>query len=403
MYSPTSPIPSIEISLAPPEEIPEEPYSPFSSLSTSFVDDPDSPRSALLLPPPVISPNQRERPLNPSLLGPSPRGLPRTGGKGLDKERFESLLRATRERNATPGKRAVDLRKEVALKAHKSKQAERRAIFLSKIDAPPSPSAISMPVTPPDSPAILHYSYPSPGLESPISMFESLSGVVNRLGDDKHRPSWIEHVDFQAPDWEHKMARKAAILSLRTPKSALPSKKQALPSLDQISARIKSQQSLQQQCQADKSSLEADQDIASVPVKAPAPRAPIPLPAFLRSRAVPTAKAAVAPNSPAAPARLPLPILPIHRQTRPTPPPPPHPKFGVTTTILAPTPRSLDDATTPLTAANLTILDNRTEMGKAMLEKILRRVSSPAELERAGHRHGEVFGEHRVLKIPGGF
>lgn len=46
-------------------------------------------------------------------------------GKGLERERFEELLRASRERNAAlGGKRSPDLRKEIAIKVHKSKQSE---------------------------------------------------------------------------------------------------------------------------------------------------------------------------------------------------------------------------------------------------------------------------------------
>ena len=42
--------------------------------------------------------------------------------KGLDRERFEALLQASKERNALVGaKKAVDLRKEIARRAHRTK------------------------------------------------------------------------------------------------------------------------------------------------------------------------------------------------------------------------------------------------------------------------------------------
>lgn len=72
--------------------------------------------------------------------------------------------------------------------------AERRALFLSKIGAPPSPTAISLPKTPPESPAIFHYSLPSPGLVSPLAHFETLEEE-----DDEFAPRkvWVEQVDFK--------------------------------------------------------------------------------------------------------------------------------------------------------------------------------------------------------------
>lgn len=43
--------------------------------------------------------------------------------KGLERSRFDMLLNASRERQAAVGaKKGQDLRKEVALKAHKTKQ-----------------------------------------------------------------------------------------------------------------------------------------------------------------------------------------------------------------------------------------------------------------------------------------
>lgn len=112
-----SPVPEISISLASPEEPAPEPFSPFSECSF-LSDDYDSFRPTLLSPPPpsAVSPRQ----LSPL----RPKDAPVTG-KGLERERFEALLQASRERNAAVGsKRPNDLRKEIALKVHKSKQSE---------------------------------------------------------------------------------------------------------------------------------------------------------------------------------------------------------------------------------------------------------------------------------------
>jgi len=69
----------------------------------------------------------------------------------------------------------LELRIAVARKAFSGKQAERRARFLAKIGTPPSFEAIFLPATPPESPALFHFTLPSPGMASPISLFESSS------------------------------------------------------------------------------------------------------------------------------------------------------------------------------------------------------------------------------------
>jgi len=101
---------------------------------------------------------------------------------------------------------------------------------LSKVHAPPSPTAAMTPKTPPDSPSIFHYSLPSPGLISPLELFQSLSN-----DRDSDRPTarevWVERVDFR--------------LTVDKPElrpTAYNVKSKALPSLDQISARLSSHQ-----------------------------------------------------------------------------------------------------------------------------------------------------------------
>jgi len=135
------------------------------------------------------------------------------------------MLKVSRERHAAVGtKRDNDLRKEIAVKAHKTKQAERRALFLSKLAQPPCPSAATLPKTPPDSPAVFHYTLPSPGLVSPLALFESLNG-----NSTVSRQPWVEQVDFKLP------AHKTCEIQ----KSVMPARKSTqLPSLEQISARL---------------------------------------------------------------------------------------------------------------------------------------------------------------------
>jgi hypothetical protein len=118
-----SPIPMISISPAPLEEPVVEPYSPFSPLSwKSLTPFDEGFRAQHLSPPPTIT---RFRSLSP--LRPAEHPAP---VKGLEPERFEALLQGARERNTAVGaKKAQDLRKEVAMKAHKNKQGELFSVF----------------------------------------------------------------------------------------------------------------------------------------------------------------------------------------------------------------------------------------------------------------------------------
>ncbi|KAF9535831.1 hypothetical protein CPB83DRAFT_901499 [Crepidotus variabilis] len=212
MYSQYSPIPRISISPPPPEDPVFEPFSPFQAISFPSQFE-DGFRPAHLTPPPTST--HFKRPFERSDKGPE-----NDTARGLESDRFRALLKATKERNAVAdSKKEVNLRKELALKVHKNKQAERRALFLSKVHAPPSPTATETPKTPPESPSVFHFSLPSPGLVSPLALFETL---------DKDRSEWVEQVDFRTSDTE---ACKLKPTEKR--KSSL-----ALPSLDQISARM---------------------------------------------------------------------------------------------------------------------------------------------------------------------
>lgn len=101
-------IPQISISPAPPEEYRPESSSPFTSLVISVQDDGFRPTH--LTPPPTSTTFKRIRsPLKPV-----------DDPKGLADDRFAALLNSSKAYSG--GKRDVDLRKEIALKAHKTKQ-----------------------------------------------------------------------------------------------------------------------------------------------------------------------------------------------------------------------------------------------------------------------------------------
>lgn len=120
-----SPVPEISISLAPPEDSVPEPFSPFSASGFSSPCTPATPedmdgfRPMLLSPPPTS-------PRFPRQLSPLRPAESAVRGMGIERERFELLLKASRERNAVVGgKRSPDLRKEIAMKVHRNKQGMR--------------------------------------------------------------------------------------------------------------------------------------------------------------------------------------------------------------------------------------------------------------------------------------
>ncbi|KAH9175485.1 hypothetical protein EDB89DRAFT_1947306 [Lactarius sanguifluus] len=360
-------VPSISISLAIADDPTPEPFSPFDAQTTFPVCPPDSYRPSLLSPPPVPSP-----------LGPA-HTLP--AGKGLDRSSFETLLASTKERNAY-GKRAPDLRKELALKSHKSKQMERRALFLSKVSAPPSPTATGLPKTPPESPSIFHYSLPSPGLVSPLALFESLqqNETIGSIQFPSVQP-WVEQVEY----------RRGA--------------NSRAPSLEQITAHLSSQ----------KHSAAAKEDR----------RPPIPLPTFLRAssrmKSTPEPLVGLSDNMAEAEITLSLPEE-IHAPVPKAagfPNSSQEPELEVITRLV---PRSFNSSPTELTEHNLTALNSRTLTSRDMLSKLkrrtaelsvdgpsgrtvdegerrLRRFSAPAELAK---RERDEF-THPVLAIPGAF
>lgn len=219
-----SPIPLICISPASPERPQSMPYSPFPDGEPEA--DDDGFRAKHLSPPPNVSPRY------PSPLRRSASLVP----KGLGREQFDVLLKASRERRAV--QKAPDLRKELAIKNQKNKQLERRARFLSKVSEPPSPTATTTPKTPPESPAILHCSLPSPGLESPRAVFASVSRDASREQPDrdKSHEGWVEQIDFRMPIGKQCSAGRAGCAEMKTPVKL----RRFAPSLDEITARMSS-------------------------------------------------------------------------------------------------------------------------------------------------------------------
>ena len=119
-------LPEICISPPPPSEDFIEPFSPFNDVKFTVEEDERNYRPALLSPPPcfLVSLPKHLSPL-------SPNDAP-VKGQGLERERFEKLLQSSRERSAALGcKRAPDLRKELAVKAYKSKQSEIPSLIIS--------------------------------------------------------------------------------------------------------------------------------------------------------------------------------------------------------------------------------------------------------------------------------
>ncbi|KAJ7462661.1 hypothetical protein B0H11DRAFT_89327 [Mycena galericulata] len=384
-------VPEISVSLAPEETMVAEPYSPFS-WATTHIEDDDGFRPVHLTPPPTTTPTKFIKQLSP--LRPSDATVT---GQGLERERFEALLKASKERNSAVGtKKGNDLRKEIALKAHGKKQVERRALFLSKVLAPPSPTATLMPKTPPDSPAIFNYTLPSPGLVSPLALFESLNENPACGPLSYCREPWVEQVDFRIPA----ESRKAKSHSNSAPKSTHARPAKPLPSLDQISARLSSQGHVRTP-------------------SAEAAERKLRLPAFLAQSRQPAPRLTIGVGRLQLPVRSSTPpkadILPPRSPCYPL-----SPNLQVTTLVV---PRTSSSSPTELSESNLMALNSRERRAKDMLSTLRKRTrpsenglftgrvdddilerkwkrrSAPAELSpraRSGF-------EHPVLAMPGGF
>lgn len=275
---------------------------------------------------------------------------------------------------------------------------ERRALFLSKVQAPPSPRSTLLPKTPPESPALFHYSLPSPGLRSPLTAFAN-----EDFG--KPRESWVEQVDFRLPEQEYVKP---------PPRSASLFKTKKLPSLDQITAHLSNQ-------------------VMSHDGIGPQSRHTTRLPAFLQSVAATKTEAVEGakprPMLPAGVGRLHFPVrsasppneepakLEIRCPSPRLPPSPCSPKLQIKTTVV---PHTSSHSPVDLTEGNLRALDlARERTAQTMLVRLRRRTVVPEGLsgddgvdERKLRRHSappelplceRVGFTNPRLNLPGAF
>ncbi|KIJ21574.1 hypothetical protein PAXINDRAFT_65019 [Paxillus involutus ATCC 200175] len=401
MLSASSPLPFICVSPASPEKDFPEPYSPIPSAKLDRHEGDDGFRAKHLTPPPVaIASPWNSSPLRPADC-PSP--------KGVDREQFDLLLKASRDRRALLGtQKTPDLRKELALKNQRTKQLERRARFLFKVKEPPSPTAVSTPKTPPESPSIFHCSLPSPGLKSPLSAFESVVKGSETLLDIDYtssntRQGWVEQVEFLLPTGGQPHTATKANMKL-APSTQTKSKK-GVPSLDEITARLKlaDQPAKQSNCQSRLPNFLKTASRLSSPALAEArPKLNVGrLHLPVRSLSMDDAKFDIAPAQRVIPPQSPNLCAPLE----------------VRTTLI---PRTVSVATVALNESNLRAF-GRSNTARDMMQTLkrrssppppglgyhvctqtsikLKRHSAPAELQVSGR----VGFNHAVLSMPGGF
>lgn len=236
---------------------------------------------------------------------------------------------------------------------------------------------------------MFHYALPSPGLESPLAMYEYLE---NECVTSK---PWIEQVDYRLP-----FPAKASPKNVRAPASSRSSKK-GLPSLAQISAHMTMKQ------------LSDTHEAAAAPRR---------LPSFLQQKqqsAVveePVRKASPPPIS-VGRLRMPgtrssSPPAPEVKRIYSAPPSPKTPELQVTITLVprtASTTRNLTESnleafsrenmlrTLRRQSASTFEQDLAAQQKKVAEERLRRRHSAPPELpkrERAGFKHGVL--NHRA-------
>ncbi|KAL4069497.1 hypothetical protein J3A83DRAFT_4413220 [Scleroderma citrinum] len=357
------PIPFICISPASPKKSHPVPHSPFPSGDPE--EDDDDFRAKHLSPPPIMSPRYLSPLRSPSY--PAPRGLQR--------EQFDLLLKASRERRAVLGvQRAPDLRKELAVKHQKNKQIERRTRL------------------PPSLRPYFTVFLPSPGLESPLAVFESISKDVSAAPTGETR-GWVEQIDFRLPIG--KQSRSADKTGNVGPIPAVTARKFS-PSLDEITARMDS-------AVLGRSTKEATRRQSSIP--------PIPSQGIVaKSR----------PKLNVGRLHIPLRILSPGslisngREWSAAPAPTPlTPALEVTTTVV---PRTTSTAPFPLNESNLRAF-SRSYTARDMIKTLKHRSSPPLpgllssssiQQKRKSapavlYGRGRAGFEHDVLSMPGGF
>ena len=358
MSSASPPVPQINVLPASPPRHCSEPYSPFDSLPPTPTQGDDGYRPQHLTPP--VSSPFRSSPLRSSEA---------RNAKGLNPEQFNALLRQSREHRTSAARKDYDLRRELAIKNQRNKQMERRALFLSKLREPPSPTAVTLPKTPPESPVLFHCSLPSPGLDSPLSAFETFEQDSDHSEVSSHtRRSWVEQVDFRLPQDAAVAVIAPKPVSKATQSRAPRPKGRRPPSLEEITAHL---------------------HVAPVE-RAPALIPDIPhsrLPAFLKTRPSQAPHVTEQQEKPARPVtsvgRLALPIgrtpkldcIPTPKEAAPPESPriPLTPKLQVTTMVV---PRTSSFSPCPLTESNLHAF-GREHTAREMISTLKRRSTWP--------------------------
>ena len=283
----------------------------------------------------------------------------------------------------------------------------------------------SQPSTPPESPAIFHYTLPSPGLDSPLSLFESLgSGDPARGAFLLAREPWVEQVDFRLPEDQCKLKAvpKAPKISLASLGTRYGKAGKPLPSLDQISARLHgrvptvAEKDKENRCPSQR--LPAFLRALSEQPDSPAAAAtPLPKPRPSLSIGVGRLKMPVRGSAP-------QPVKPEQPKFAPPPSPrsPLMPQLRITTLVV---PRTPTMSPTAFSETNLLAFNaNREQASKDMMSALERRTtlcdldltenteyngdgddrksrrqSSPADLPK----RERIGFEHPVLSMPGGF
>ncbi len=231
-----------------------------------------------------------------------------------------------------------------------------------------------MPKTPPESPAVFHYTLPSPGLVSPLALFDALGLDDPDAANKVPLMPWVEQVDYRLAKEPEQPATPMVVVTPAdnvtcTPETRGHKRGRSIPSLEQITERFSNTQSA----------------TSVTPLPNPV-RTSSRLPAFLAQRTTET------------PGRQPLRSIQLPPQR--TPPPvskalPPVPNVPVRNDSLPEKRRALQVTTTivprsstkpspiRLTAENLDALNSRERTARDMLSAIGRRTAVRGPMLRA--------------------
>jgi hypothetical protein len=254
---------------------------------------------------------------------------------------------------------------------------ERRALFLSKVMAPPSPTATDLPKTPPESPAVFHYTLPSPGLVSPLALFGALNDKSATGPLSYARDPWVEQVDF----------RRRTKSTPSKPVGIRPATRhKSVPSLDEITARLALGATIRA------TSPEGEQRVTRLPAfLARARQTPSP-PAGHETRLKVSGGLDRLKQRVQAPRPMKAPSLSLSPPKSPMSPM--SPNIEVTTTVV---PRITTRLSNDLSESNLLALDSRERRAKDML-CTLRRRTRPSEYGYSGRNEAEERDDRRLKR-----